>query len=289
MLFKFARRRGHVYQVEMVQLIGSAKVGNFEPGKNWFEIRRIRPNLLGMVIGRDNYEFGTNINLRSLNFRGKWITICPDLEMMAQAVVFLVEILNEDCFMGLVVVPPLIAHLEVCIGVVGACLTGLTSTRSAIVPEVFHLGISESDLFPGLSVVIFNEANIMEPDLVRNVFDTTFFGGFADLEPALSFVSALIRFGLREGTVLDKVFVLLTVVRSLFGSALSDLYVSAGPNFVQLRERAFMLEVNVALEVRSAAVANFVATDVVQNICSIILILKGLDVLRRWVVDGVNP
>jgi len=148
---------------------------------------------------------------RTFGFGEEWIPVGPYFEMMGQAFVAFVKVFDEDDFLIRIAAPPFVAVLEISVGVFRACLARFPGPGRAVIPEVFDFRVFELPFLKADGVVMFQQARIVEPDLVGDFFKVAFFGGFQKFLPPLLFRSADVSFRLGCRTTFQEVTFFLTV------------------------------------------------------------------------------
>jgi len=70
----------------------------------------IGPDIGRVIVAGDNYLLGSNIACTSaFNFCIERVAICPDLEVVIEAVMSGVKVFNEDHFVFIIAIPPFVA------------------------------------------------------------------------------------------------------------------------------------------------------------------------------------
>lgn len=146
----------------------------------------------------------------------------------------LVEVFNDNDRLVLVVVPPFVAHLEVCVWVVGASFIRFPGSGSSMVPEVLGGGIGQLARIKEVVVMRLYQALTIEPHAFGDIFIAAFFSGVADVPPSFFFVFSLL-FGKHGGdATFCDVTIFLTVGDVLFGElslfnvAMGELFADGG-------------------------------------------------------------
>jgi len=73
----------------------------------------IAKDLSNGVVGGDDQLLGTDLNSGALLFSSKGIAVGPDLEVMTQALVVGVKVIEQDVGLALIGIPPLVARFEI--------------------------------------------------------------------------------------------------------------------------------------------------------------------------------
>lgn len=79
-----------------------------------------------MVVAGNYYFLRPGLQCGALSFRLKWIVISPYFEVVTQHLMFFLKVIDDNCFLALVTIPPLVGHLEEEVWVVCSNLSGLT-------------------------------------------------------------------------------------------------------------------------------------------------------------------
>lgn len=106
---------------------------------------------------------------------GVLIVFCPELEMVGEAFVSLVEIVEDDCLLSLVPFPPFVGHFLVGTRVLFSCCSCLSSSSWSPVPEALT-GSDSVDLEEVVFTDLLEICVVSTADVSRNLFNFALFG-----------------------------------------------------------------------------------------------------------------
>lgn len=115
-----------------------------------------------------------DLSSSTFNFSDEGIAVGPDLEMMSETGMGLVEVIQNDVILSLIAVPPLVCLLEVGKGIVEASVAAFTSSSFSIVPDTgCIIGVS------GLRHVVFCDlleaAMVLDEEAGVDFIEASFF------------------------------------------------------------------------------------------------------------------
>lgn len=190
---------------------GYRELNHFKPPEYWAKVRFRFPDLIRVVVARDDDEVGANLAGSAFVFGQERITVTPDFKVVAELVVVFVQVFNEDCFFVGVAVPPLVAHFKVSFRKVGTGFAGFAGSAAAIVPEVLGFGVGEVPGFCTNGPKVFNGTVAFKSDVIGNIVQSVFAGSQSGVFPARNFFLTLYTLELGWGAILKDVTVFLNV------------------------------------------------------------------------------
>lgn len=109
---------------------------HLEPSSNSLDQDRVLGPYLGRSIVRSNHELGVHQrDCASLDLTRTGIAISPDLDVVAKTRPVVVKVVQEDCLLTFVAVPPFVLRLEIETRVLFARNHALAYPRWTIIPH----------------------------------------------------------------------------------------------------------------------------------------------------------
>lgn len=81
---------------------------HLKPSEDGFSSLGVLPDLVGVVLRGDNNLVKGQSYLTAFSLSWGVVPICPDLEVVAQTIMFGINVFKENCLFSLVAVPPLV-------------------------------------------------------------------------------------------------------------------------------------------------------------------------------------
>lgn len=130
-------------------------MGDMESPEDGFKHARVGPDVSWMVVACDNDEMGASDERRAFDFHREGVAVGPDLEVMSEDFMLLVEVFDEDGFLVDVAVPPLVGHLKEGVRMVSAGFSRFASSGFSVVPLMYSLRVIELPRLESRMVMVF--------------------------------------------------------------------------------------------------------------------------------------